>query len=82
MVATDYPNLRVSYFKQYRDQIMTNVQIISLADNSVVDTYPLSIRYIPLTSEQDCFNEAWICAIEDGKVNPTEKGKYIFKIVD
>lgn len=56
-----------------------DVQIQEIITGKIMATYPINLggqNYTP--SEQEYFNEAWRCAIEDGLVTNQPKDKYSF----
>jgi hypothetical protein len=58
-----------------------NVLIIETKTGRLVATIPTVVKgmnYVPL--EQEYFNEAWRCAIDDKVVDPKRRGEYTFQL--
>lgn len=58
-----------------------NVLIIETKTGRLVATIPTVVKgmnYTPL--EQEYFNEAWRCAIDDKVVDPNRRGEYTFQL--
>lgn len=58
-----------------------NVLIIETETGRLAATIPTVVKgmnYAP--SEQEYFNEAWRCAIDDKVVNPNRRGEYTFQL--
>lgn len=59
-----------------------NVLVIETKTGKVAVTVPVinhGISYTP--SEQEYFNEAWRCAVEDNIVEPNRRFEYRFQLV-
>ena len=59
-----------------------NVLVIEVKTGKVAATIPVihhGMNYIP--SEQEVFNEAWRCAVEDNIVEPNRSFEYDFQLV-
>ena len=58
------------------------VQIIEISTGNLIKTYLIVLKgenYTP--SDQDYFNEAWCCAVEDELVPHRHREKYSFRLV-
>lgn len=59
-----------------------NVLIIETKTGKVVATIPVIHHGMNYTSsEQEYFNEAWRCAVEDNIVEPNRRFEYSFQLV-
>lgn len=59
-----------------------NVLIIDTKNGTEVATIPVILNGMNYTpSEQDYFNEAWRCAVEDNIVDPNRRFEYRFQLV-
>lgn len=55
------------------------VQITEISTGNLIATYPIILRGLKYTpSEQEYFNEAWRCAVDDNLVSDQHREKYSF----
>lgn len=58
------------------------IQIVDLASGRLVGEFLINLagqNYTPI--DQEYFNEAWKCAIDDNLVSPERRAEYHFSIV-
>lgn len=56
-----------------------DVQVTEISTGNLIATYPINLggqNYTP--SEQEYFNEAWRCAVDDSLVSDQHREKYSF----
>lgn len=57
------------------------VTIVEEQTKKVIGTFPVVLGiYGQDQTDQDYFNEAWKCAVEDGLVDSEKRSKYVFSI--
>lgn len=60
-----------------------NVQVFDEKNNKVIGVFSIAlggVNYVPTNDE--LFEEAWKCAVEDGLVDQRRKKDYHFKVLD
>lgn len=57
------------------------ITIIEVKTQKVIGIFPVVLGiYGQDQTEQDYFNEAWACAVDDGLVDSENRSKYVFSI--